>query len=197
MKRFPYCVKQGFNYIYAMRPIFIFYSVGLFLCGIILVGCNSNSGEASEQKETQEAIREVQISQSEIEALDFEDYALSDATQRAVADWTGFQEVAASVEYLKTGDFTFFRSEIDEIKKVMESCRFTVTEAFFTEQIMSRLTVVETRFLKLQNDLTLDNIPKKEQLNSIKEVMVAWSNLVYVMNKKFEFEATDAQRPEE
>lgn len=163
---------------------------------LLFMACNSKKQEPKEPADAENAIREVEITQREIVALEYEDYALSDAAQKAVAEWSGFQEVAAPVDYLKTGDFTFFKNEIAEIKKVMEQCRFKVTEEFFTDQIMARLTLVETRFLKLQNDLTLDNIPKEEQLNSIKEVLTAWSNLIYVMNKKFEFEETDVERPQ-
>ena len=48
----------------------------------------------------------------------------------------------------------------------------------------------------LQNDLTLDNIPEDDKLESIKNFLIAMSNLNFVINKKLEFEENDVGRPE-
>ena len=49
--------------------------------------------------------------------------------------------------------------------------------------------------LKLNSLLLLDNISKNEQLQGLKEVFVAFSNLNLQINKKLEFEANNISKP--
>jgi len=181
------------DYLYEMN-----HSTGLLrfcLPLFFLWACNSDSKvEVTADQIVKQP--EATISQTDIEALNFDDFVLDPKAQQLTADWLGFQEIASSIEYLKTGDLSFFKSDIEDLKTAIDKFKLNVTKPFFTDAIMSRIVVVETRFLKLQNDLTLDNISKEEQLNSIREVFIAWSNFIYVINKKFEFEATDTERPE-
>jgi len=167
------------------------------ILGLILI-CVSCGDKVDVEAPVEQAliVEEIRITQKDIDSLDYVDYALDPEIQQAISQWNGFQELASSVDYLKTADLTFFKSDIQEVKDAIQKCEFNVTKPFFTDAIMARLVVVETKFLKLQNDLTLDNIPKNEQLASIKEVFIAWSNFIYIINKKFEFEANDVSRPE-
>ena len=57
--------------------------------------------------------------------------------------------------------------------------------------------VLETKLLKLNNDLVLDNYSKENKLESIKELLISNSNLIYLINKKLEFDKNDVGRPEE
>ena len=162
---------------------------------LIVFGCKNDPNEPSEQS-SESTKEEIRITKKDIDGLNYVDYVLSPQVKTIVVDWNGYQQVASSVSFLKTADLTFFKSEIDVIKSTMDDLRTGVPSALDTKAILSRLTVVETKFLKLQNDLTLDNIAKDTQLESIREVFVAWSNLTFTMNKKLEFESNDAERPE-
>ena len=139
----------------------------------------------------------VKLTKSDVEDLRYEDYALSSEVQKLVVDWTGYKQVAASVSFLKTGDVSFFKSDIEDIKTTIKDLRTGIPQDLNTDAILARLTVAETAFLKLQNDLTLDNISKETKLESIREVLMAWSNLSLIMNKKIEFESNDVDRPEQ
>ena len=169
------------SYMYALIFVFIF-------------GCKEEF--ENEAIATQEEFKEIRILQKDVDALQYQEYVLDDAVLTEAADWKGFQELASSVEYLKKADLTFFKGDMKTVKEALKKCEFNVSKPFYTESIMARLVVVETKFLILQNSLTLDNITKEEQLQGIKEVFIAWNNLIYVINKKFEFESTNVERPE-
>lgn len=169
----------------------------LISLAISFLACQQNAETEEAPAEQQQLIvEEIRISPEDIQALEYEDFVLDPDAQQAAADWEGFQELASSVEYLKTADLTFFKSDLEEVKAAIQKCEFNVTEAFYTESIMARFVVVETKFLKLQNDLTLDNISKDLQLQSIKDVFIAWSDFIYIINKKFEFEHRQINRPQ-
>jgi hypothetical protein len=55
-----------------------------------------------------------------------------------------------------------------------------------TNPIISRTAIIETTLLRLHENLTLDNIENQLKLESVKEVLIAFSNLNYQINKKLE-----------
>lgn len=184
------------NYIYQMK--LIIRPLALLFCAVVLLNysCKNEAAEVSNGIKTP-GQQEVKLSKKDIQALKYEDYALSNELQKLVVDWNGYEQVASSVSFLKTADVSFFKSDIEVIKTTIANLRTGVPTELNTDAVLARLTVVETTFLKLQNNLTLNNITKDTQLESIKEVLVAWSNLTFIMNKKIEFESNDVDRPEQ
>ena len=65
-----------------------------------------------------------------------------------------------------------------------------------TNPISSRVTVVVTTLLKLNDDLTLDNITLQNKRDSVKHLLVAFSNLNFQINKKLERDLFDRINPE-
>jgi hypothetical protein len=51
---------------------------------------------------------------------------------------------------------------------------------------VSRNSIIETMVLRLNEHLTLDNIDNQLKRESVKEVLIAFSNLNYQINKKLE-----------
>jgi hypothetical protein len=60
---------------------------------------------------------------------------------------------------------------------------------------LSRVTLVETMILKLNDDLTLTNIEADDKLNSVLEVLIAFSNLNLQIDKKLERDIYDQIEP--
>lgn len=99
------------------------------------------------------------------------------------------------MEYLKSADLAFFKSEPTLLDVFINDLEKEIPDAIKTNEILARITALETKILKLNSLLTLGNIPKKERLEGIKETLVAMSNLNLQINKKFEFEANNISRP--
>ena len=77
----------------------------------------------------------------------------------------------------------------------MDDLKTTIPEAANTPAILARLKIVETSGYKLEDQLMLTQPKPKEVLAAIKEFLVSFSNLNLQINKKFEKESQNIQKP--
>jgi hypothetical protein len=75
------------------------------------------------------------------------------------------------------------------LKAFINDFKTEIPEAIKTAPIESRVVVLETKLLKLNSILKLDNVDKATKLSNVKELLIAMSNLNLQINKKFELEA--------
>ena len=164
-------------------------SIGVFLC------CKTE--DASEDADQRSADKQrPEITAKVIEGFEFEDYRLSNDAQQVVSNWGKFQELSTQISFLKKADLTFFTSEKDTLKVFLETLRTDIPETINTNPIHSRLSVLENTLLKLNNDLTLDNYSAENKLKSIKALLIANSDLIFLINKKLEYDKNNVVRPE-
>lgn len=169
----------------------------IFLCfiGVSLVGCKTDT-KKSEIEITQEDNSSKTITKKEIESLKYNDYGLSNDAKKAVNDWQKYQELNTQMEYLKKADLSFLKSDISLITTFINDFSAEIPKAINTNEINSRITALQTKLLKLNSLLLLDNISKDEQLEGLKEVFIAFSNLNLQINKKLEFEKNNISKPD-
>lgn len=163
---------------------------------VLLTSCGD-----SEKKDTQEENPKPQktkksISAKAIENFKYRDYILSDDAKQELNNWPMYQELSAQISFLKKADITFFTENKDTLKVFLDSLKVTVPPIINTNPVSARISVLETKLLKLNNDLTLGNYSAENKLTSIKDLLIANSNLIYVINKKLEFDKNDIGRPE-
>lgn len=168
---------------------------GLSLICVLLASC-PDSGKSPDALELEATSQENEITRQSIEAIDYDDYVLSSDTSEKVSNWKEFLELTTQISYLKNADLSYFSGDKQTIASLMSDLKNNMPEVLNTNPINSRITVVETKILKLHNNLTLDNIGVKVKIQSIKEVLVAISNLNIQMNKKLEFDSNDVERPQ-
>lgn len=162
---------------------------------ILLVSCGDEvkTNIATEDNVQQ---KKKEVSAKAIENLKYNDYILSNDAEEVVRDWAKYQELSTQISFLKTADMTFFTEEKDTLKKFLDSLKVSVPTKINTEPVNARIAAMETKMLKLNNDLVLDNYSADSKLISIKEFLSANSNLIFVINKKLEFDNNDVGRPE-
>jgi len=161
-----------------------------------MVSCNKTSEVKIEQKK--DSIKEDnRITAKQIEHLKFNDYVLSDTTIKTVENWNKYQELKAHVEYLKKADFSFFMGEKKAVKNLLDSLEIQLPKAINNNAIKSRIAVLKTTTLRLQNNLKLTNLDKETTLLSIKEFLISFSNLNLRINKKIEFDANYIENPKQ
>lgn len=161
-----------------------------------MMSCNTSNKSPEDSKSTQSEEQLPEITVGDIEALKYEDYVLSDASSQATSNWQKFQELSSQVEFLKKADLNFFKGDKQTLLSLMTDLKEEMPEVINTSPVNSRILVLETKLLKLQNSLTITNISKEEKLQDIKDVLIAFSNLNLHINKKLEFDANDVERPE-
>ena len=157
----------------------------LNICFLVLINCGKNKTENG-SVEAKNANQEVKITARAIDNFDYSDYALSNDAEVSVADWEKYQELAIQISYLKKADLSFFNGDNELLKKFLDALKISVPKDLKTNPVTSRITILETTILRLNDNLTLDNIPGKDKLDGIEEVIVAFSNLNYQINKKLE-----------
>ena len=152
---------------------------------MFIFGCNTSSNQKHEEPENVIA----EITSKDIKSLRFDDYTLSGDSEKALENWVKYHELIEQIEYLKKADFTFLISEKKILKTFINDFKVEMPETIKTAPILSRVTVLETKLLKLSSTLKLDNMEKITQLGCIEEFLIAMSNLNLQINKKFELEA--------
>ena len=171
------------------------YRLMLFFTCILLFKCGDKTELAVEaESSTKSTVNTISI--QTIERLRYNDYILSPEAEVETSGWNEYIELAKQVEYLKKVDLSFFTQEESNLASFIVEFKENIPESLNTKPVKARILVLETRLLKLNNDLTLDNIPDNEKTESIKNFLVAMSNLNFVINKKLEFENNDVSRPD-
>lgn len=167
-----------------MKVIVVVFSLA---CSILILSCN-NSEDQQNITNKNETQTELKISAKAIEAFKYDDYALSDEGQDLLNEWQKYQELAIQINYLKKADLSFFNGDKKLLTDFIADFSKNIPERLQTNPITSRVVIVETKLLKLNENLTLSNIKTTTKLTSIKEVLVAFSNLTLQINKKLEFD---------
>ncbi|APY08585.1 hypothetical protein BWZ20_09850 [Winogradskyella sp. J14-2] len=157
----------------------------LNLCFILFINCGDDKGSEKTNTE-QNTNQQPVITAKVIEGFKYKDYALSPRAENAVADWEKYKELDIQINYLKKADLSFFNGDKELLKKFIEEFKAQMPDTLKTNPIISRGAIIETTLLRLNESLTLNNIENQLKLESIKEVLVAFSNLNYQVNKKLE-----------
>ena len=157
----------------------------LYGCFILLMGC-VNDKKPSDMIDSETADEKAPITAKIISNLNFTDYALSSNGEKITEDWKKYQELAIQINYLKKADLSFFNGDRDILKGFIDTLKLKIPDTLQTNAIISRTTIIETMLYRLNENLTLDNISDSLKLQSVKEVLVAFSNLNYQINKKLE-----------
>ncbi len=155
---------------------------------IVNFGCNNLSNQQLEEPvEVSDDLKN--ITPKDIESFRFDDYTLSNDSKKALENWQKYQELNEQISYIDKADFSFFIGEKKVLKAFINDFKTEMPETIKTAPIVSRITVLETKLLKLNSTLKLDNVDKVTRLSAIKELLIAMSNLNLQINKKFELEA--------
>lgn len=161
---------------------------------LVFMGCKSEPKTDTLALEPQE---NYVVTAQDIERFEYKDFVLSPASNQAVMEWQKFQDLEEQIELLKTGNLSFFKVEKKIMEEFISELKAEQPVSVTAPAIRSRMTVLETTLLRLQDLANLDNIKKNDLLESIKEVLLADVNLKLQINKKFEKEAQQIQLPME
>lgn len=178
------------NFKMSLRSLFIILMV------FVLGSCNEQKTTELESDQDVRSSNDHVITKKEVQSLNYTEYGLSSDAKDITIDWQKYQELVTQIDLLNKADVTFYKSEITLITTFLEELRTEIPQSLATNEIMARITVLQTKVLKLRSLLVLDNITKDEQIEGIREVLIAYSNLNLQINKKLEFEANNILKPE-
>lgn len=164
---------------------------------LFFLNCGNSNSESQIVSSENDKKNQKTISVKAIENFKYVDYTLSDDAEIEIREWSKYQELATQFSFLKQADITFFTTEKDTLKVFLDSLKASIPKNINTNSVTARIVALETKLLKLNDDLTLENYAVENKLKSIKELLIANSNLIYIINKKLEFDKNDVGRPED
>ncbi|WP_179351089.1 hypothetical protein [Winogradskyella vidalii] len=162
----------------------------------VMMSCGDDNANATVTETTESTAQDDRITASTIEAIAYEDYALSPESEQLVVTWEKYQELATQIGYLKKADFSFFNGDKELLKEFILAYHKQMPSELRTNPIVSRNAIVETALLNLNERLRLDNIERDDKISGIKALFEAFSNLNYLINKKLEGDFYNQIQPE-
>lgn len=163
---------------------------------ILLLNLSCDKTTQTTQKTSQEVNAKVfKVSAKDIDQIKYTEFALSNLSEKATENWLKFHELQEEIIILKKGDLSFFKDDKSILQSLITDLKNEIPEALNVPPILVRLSVLETTMFKLEGVSNFNNINKELILNAIKDVLVAHSNIILQMNKKFEKDSQNIQKP--
>jgi hypothetical protein len=178
---------------YNLKFLYLF-----LLSSIILVlNLSCDKTKTASKDTTQDISTETfRVTAKDIDHLKYTEFALSNLSDHATKNWLKFQELQEEILILKKGDLSFFKDDKSIVESLITDLKKEIPEELNTPPILARLAVLESTTYKLQGVTQLNNVSKELLLKAIEEVLVANSNVILQMNKKFEKDAQGIAKPQ-
>jgi len=172
--------------------------VSSFIACSLLLGlnlqCKKNIDENPIDKNIT-APQSLSITVKDFEQIQYTEYALSDLAEAKAKNWLKFQNLGTHIEQLKKGDFYFFKEDKAILKGFMTDLIKETPTTLYSSAIIVRLSVVETTAYKLEEVSNIKTISKQVLLKSIADILIAYNNLVFQINKKVEKDSRSIEKP--
>ncbi|MFY0712346.1 hypothetical protein J1D01_01605 [Seonamhaeicola sp. NFXS20] len=165
------------------------YSLCLFF---IFLSCKNQENKTNDNVENENK----ELTEKEISEIDYIDFLLDEKTETIVANWAEYNQLQGVIFEIKKADLGFFHDNRETIKTTLTDLRKNIPEAVKSPSIEARISAFETQFLKLESLSNLSTTTKQELLNTVKDLLVAFSNLNLQMNKKVEFDNLNIEKPQ-
>ena len=136
-----------------------------------------------------------EITEKDIAKIDYIEFLLDDKTEVLVADWIEYNQLQEVIDNVKKTDLSFFYNNKEAIKTTLTDLKKNIPESVNTPSIIARMNAFETKFLELESLSNLSTTSKQELINTVKGLLVAFSNLNLQMNKKVEIDNQNIQKP--
>ena len=167
--------------------------LNILLAFCLLVSCENEQSKTNGnvENETQNS-----ITKSDISDLSYNEFILDSKAESKIKDWETYFELDAIVLNVTQNDLTFFKGNSENLTAFINDLKASVPENLNVTSIHVRLTALETKMLKLEETINLSNASKNEILYNIQEFLISFSNLNFQINKKFEKESQNIQKPQ-
>ena len=166
---------------------------GVLLLLFICLSCKHKQeehlAENVEQNESQV------ITEKDISRLKYTDFILDTRTEKAIVDWKEYYTLFDVLTNVKKGDLSYFNAEENPHKDLFKNMAENIPAEVDSDAIKARILALETKFYKLETFANISTSTKKELLGTIKEFLVAFSNLNLQMNKKIEGDNIIIEKP--
>ena len=157
-----------------------FYLPTLVIVIALFVSCNNEPKKNNDTKiyETldlySDSINQVRIDNISLNTIDI------------LNNWIEYQELKEVISSLENNEVSFFKDNKEYIGKFFDGLQKSIPKSIRKPGIISRISVLETKFMILESHFSSGIIDEKLKKNKINDVLAANSNFVYQINKLIE-----------
>lgn len=163
---------------------------------ISILSCTNTSKKNNDIEKNEQVNAENTITSKDIETLEYVDYAFSNEANSVISNWMKLTELENHIQSIKTGNISIFK-DVDSntiMSSLFADLKNEIPLTLNTTPILARIRVLETYFFKIEDLLKYEHT-KADMLNVIKEILVARSNLILLINKKIENDSQNIVKP--
>ena len=159
---------------------------------VLFVSCKKN--EETTTIDTEKKQNQV-VTVQDITKLKYIEYTLDSKTETSIKDWQEYFQLQDVITNTINADLSFFNDNEDTVKTLVTDLEKSIPSQVNSEAIFARMLVLETKIFKLESLSNLPTTGKEELLNTIKELLISFSNFNFQMNKKIEFDNRTIEKP--
>ena len=167
--------------------------IGTIFLLICFVSCTNSKGNSAQiiQEKSNVSI----ISKDDISKINYIEFVLDSKAEKIFETWAKYIELENLMTNLKQGDLSFFKDNDALLLAFIEDFKSTVPDQINSPSIQVRIKALETKIYKLESAVSLSTTSKEDMISSVKELLIAFSNFNLQINKKFEKESQNIQKP--
>ncbi|PQV48468.1 hypothetical protein CLV33_105328 [Jejuia pallidilutea] len=167
----------------------------LSLC-FCIVCCNNKQQQQNEEASSTNSNKNNRLTEADIAKFKYTEFALDPKAEVLAEPWQPYSRLKATIENIKKADFSFFDEDEQSVFVLIKELRNTIPDTLKTQSVLSRITIVENMLYKLDETYKLRTTTTPELAASTKELLVAYSNLNFQLNKKLEKDSQNIVRPD-
>tara|TARA_B100000073_G_scaffold148284_1_gene122062 strand:- start:225 stop:623 length:399 start_codon:yes stop_codon:yes gene_type:complete len=104
----------------------------------------------------------------------------------SLVEWNGYIELSEYINQFNSSDFSLLIDNKNYMEKFFKDLKNSIPESINKPEIYSRLTVIETDFLKFESMISNFSIKNEEKLTMVKKINNSFSNLNFQIDKLIE-----------
>ena len=161
----------------------------------MLTSCKDSTQKAIQDSNNDNKKSNQIITQTDIAKLKYIDFRLDTKAEKLIETWDAYNQLQELIKNVKLADFSGLKENNKVLKTLIKDLNKKSPSSLKSPSISARIMVLETKLFKLESLVNLSNINKKELGATIKELLLAFSNLNFQINKKLEKDSQNIEKP--
>ena len=144
---------------------------------IFLVNCNDNVNIVQKQEANSKPLSYSEINFDSIYQIKYDS---------SIEEWINYFELNEFIKQLNTNDFSSLIDNKKFLLRFFKGIKFSIPDEINKPEIKSRLTVIETDFMRFESMLSNYEIDKEIKIKMVKKINNSFSNLNFQIDKLLE-----------
>ena len=144
---------------------------------IFLVNCNDNVNIVQKQEANSKPLSYSEINFDSIYQIKYDS---------SIEEWINYFELNEFIKQLNTDDFSSLIDNKKFLLRFFRGIKFSIPDEINKPEIKSRLTVIETDFMRFESMLSNYEIDKEIKIKMVKKINNSFSNLNFQIDKLLE-----------